>query len=257
MSIRKLPIATALCLLTGCGGGAPVIQEPDTVAPRVAFVRIDVNRDNVSIDAADATLHDILHELAQLSGLDVSAHDSLAETLTLELRQLPLDRALAAILQDRNYTLAYRARDARSLPRPEMLYVFAPNSPGSDDDIRPALIDTDVNARIDAVEAVGNVGDQNAIALLTEALLDPALDVREAAIEALGTIGGPQSASALGAALNDLDASMREEAVYALGHIGGSTSATLLELALLDLDSSVREAAEEQLAKLSSKLPLH
>ena len=74
----------------------------------------------------------------------------------------------------------------------------------------------------------------------------------EAAVDALANIGGDQAAQVLATALEDEDSSVREEAVEALGEIGGEAAIDLLEQALSYEDESIRETAAEMLTELTA-----
>jgi HEAT repeat protein len=110
----------------------------------------------------------------------------------------------------------------------------------------------DVAARFQAVDAVGDIGGEEAISVLQQALLDPELEIREAAVHALTDIGSDESVAALAYALDDDDARLREATVYGLGRIGGPAATGLLQCALMDSDDRVRNAAAETLAELTT-----
>jgi hypothetical protein len=106
--------------------------------------------------------------------------------------------------------------------------------------------------RVDAVDALGDIGDATALQLLEQALGDPEAEVREAAIAAIAGIGGDEAALALTVTLGDEDASLREETVDALGDIGGEMATRLLQQALDDEQPFIRAAAAGHLARISS-----
>ena len=75
---------------------------------------------------------------------------------------------------------------------------------------------------------------------------------QEAVIDALIDIGGDEAARSLATALSDDNTDLRAQAVDALGKIGGKIAIRLLRDALNDPESSIREAADKNLAKLSN-----
>jgi HEAT repeat protein len=119
----------------------------------------------------------------------------------------------------------------------------------------PALIgalgDEYARVRWAAAEALGEIGDPQAVLDLIGALRDEDAEVRRAAAEALGEIGDPQAVLDLNRALGDKDARVRRAAAWALGKIGTPAVLALIEAlrdALIgalrdDEDADVRQAA--------------
>jgi vesicle coat complex subunit len=98
-----------------------------------------------------------------------------------------------------------------------------------------------------ACEALGKIGDPQAIPPLLQALQDEAWWVRKAACEALGAIGDPQAIPPLLQALQDEAWWVRKAACEALGKIGDPQAIPPLLQALQDEDWWVRKAACEAL----------
>jgi HEAT repeat protein len=87
--------------------------------------------------------------------------------------------------------------------------------------------------------------------LLELALRDSDLDIRLDAVEALRTIGGDRAARGLTAAVHDRSRRLRLRAVDALGAIGGPTARQLLDyVQAVDRDRTVRTVAVQELANL-------
>jgi HEAT repeat protein len=105
------------------------------------------------------------------------------------------------------------------------------------------------SVRESAVEALGRIGDAEAVPGLLAALGDANADVREAAAAALGEIGAPAVPGLL-AALRDADADVREAAAKALGEIGDAAAVPGLLAALGDAEANVREAAAKALGQI-------
>jgi len=105
--------------------------------------------------------------------------------------------------------------------------------------------------RAAAAEALGLVGDAQAVALLLEALRDPHEWVRWTAATALGLLGGP-AVPALSEALRDPSPHVRSLAAMALGQTGESGAAERLREALADGAWPVRQAAVQALERLGA-----
>jgi HEAT repeat protein len=113
-----------------------------------------------------------------------------------------------------------------------------------------ALQDEAWSVRKAACEALGRIGDPQAIPPLAQALQDEAWSVPEAACEALGAIGDPQAIPHLAQALQDEAWSVPEAACEALGAIGDPQAIPHLAQALQDEDWEVRAAACEALGAI-------
>jgi HEAT repeat protein len=103
--------------------------------------------------------------------------------------------------------------------------------------------DTDPLVRSRAVIALGSLGDPRALAALESALVDPNFAVRVQAVQAPGRIGGEDASQVLGdALLYQRDAQMRTLAALALHREDSPSARRLLEAAADDPDRQVRSA---------------
>jgi HEAT repeat protein len=92
----------------------------------------------------------------------------------------------------------------------------------SDEALRSALGDTEVDVRVAACEAWGHRGNAEAVALLSGTLDgDLDTDVRLAAARALGRSKDPQAVAALGRALDDRDPAIQYRSVVSLQRVTG------------------------------------
>jgi HEAT repeat protein len=105
--------------------------------------------------------------------------------------------------------------------------------------------------RLNAISALGEVGDERAVAVLVDASLkDPYYPVRFEAAEALRKIKDKRAVDLLIKALKDQDATARYRAAETLGKIGDLRAMNALSAALDDQDGSVRYAAMCSLGKI-------
>ncbi|GET40636.1 HEAT repeat domain-containing protein [Microseira wollei] len=115
-----------------------------------------------------------------------------------------------------------------------------------------ALKDKDSFSRTNAAEALGNIGNPQAVDALIAALNYEDWFVRIKAGEALGKIGNPQAVDVLMSALNHEDMSVSMNAAEALGKIDNLQAVDALMLALNDEDQDVRRKAAEVLGKIGN-----
>jgi len=275
-----------LCLTVSLTFLANITQAEDTLKatevqtqPSQGARFIQFVNDQLTVKVKDVSLQELLEEIARQGGLTLVLSGSLADRITTEFHQLPLDEGLRRILGHQSFAVEYAQQIPEESPstvrRPTKLWIFSKveiadrvqtmpvdgNRRGNSrkdvaTDIRRlqvALTSEDPGEREDAVDALGESGRPEAVAPLRLALADEDEDVREAAIAALTNIGGEEAAQALAIALQDKDASLREEAVAALGEIGGDAAAQALAIALQDEDSSMREEAVDALGEIGGE----
>jgi HEAT repeat protein len=123
----------------------------------------------------------------------------------------------------------------------------------------PALVaalseDANVGLRNAAVEALAAIGKPAVGPLLTA--LAAGGDHRKLIIDALGAIGDPQAVDPLCGSLQDCDENVRAAAAEALGRIGGPRVAEALVQTLSRDDVLGRLAALESLARIGARVPL-
>ena len=127
---------------------------------------------------------------------------------------------------------------------------------GDPDAVEPligVLRDDNPSVRMSAAEALGQIGDVRAVEHLLAALKSPAVEVRKSAAEALGQIGDVRAVEPLIAAMKEASWSVRRAAAEALGRIGDPDATDALTAALEDHDSNVRRAATESLEAIASQ----
>ena len=147
-----------------------------------------------------------------------------------------------------------RSSPTRSLVAHQVDHAEASAHPPPVADLISALDDPDPLIREDAIEALGDRGDPEAVSGLWRALYSQEACLKLSAIEALADIGTDEAAIALGQLLSDDDAEMREAVVDALADIGTNAARGYLDQALADSDSNVRATASEALVELLSEV---
>ncbi|WP_313692807.1 HEAT repeat domain-containing protein [Halorarum halobium] len=110
--------------------------------------------------------------------------------------------------------------------------------------------------RMAAANALGRIGDGDAVGPLVKRLDDPDPRVRERVCHALGRIGDPRPVGKLEAKLEDDHGAVKAAAADALGTIAtGKALAALVDL-LEDENSSIRRVAASALGNASSAEPV-
>ena len=111
-------------------------------------------------------------------------------------------------------------------------------------------------AREEAAEYLGNVGDERALKALMAAMTDPSDDVREEAIKSLGKVGGPQCTTALVKALRDDQIGVRSAAIGALAKVGDDTAIdSLQEIAATTWNPLLSQAASKAIMQIKNRTP--
>ena len=120
----------------------------------------------------------------------------------------------------------------------------------------PEVFRQDARFRKQLVEALGAVGTP-AVPLLIQALGDWDEDVCRAAAEALGAIGDPQAVPPLIKALGDWgdwwSENVRRAAAEALGNLGDPQAIPALKKRLYDESEAVRNAARDAIRRIQAK----
>ena len=119
------------------------------------------------------------------------------------------------------------------------------------DGLVKAAYSTDDYIRLNAVSALGEVGDERASDVLVAICLhDIYYPVRFEASESLKRTGDKRAVSLLSDALRDKDPVVRLHSVEALGKIGDRRAMNALQMAMEDADDAVRNAALASLGKM-------
>jgi HEAT repeat protein len=116
-----------------------------------------------------------------------------------------------------------------------------------------ALEDTDSSVRQKVVEAQGNISSEAVIPVLISALEDEDSAVRGSAAKALGKIGTEAAIPALIQALEDENSAVRGRAADALGKIGSDAAVPALIRVLENRSNSIRLYAAQALGDIGSR----
>jgi HEAT repeat protein len=100
--------------------------------------------------------------------------------------------------------------------------------------IKATEYERDPSIRLQAIEALGLMPDEQSLAPLIRRLVDPDLDVRKAACKALGQIGDPRAIDSLAAVVEGEQEDLSPHALEALGRIGTADAVPTLILSLSD-----------------------
>ena len=116
--------ANAWCLMIALalpiGGGAQDVPVPAQVPAHIPAPRLYAG-DPISIDFQNVSVRAALHMLADASGQNIIASDSVAGNITLRLRELPWDQALDVLLQAKGLDLRRTGNVLWIAPREEIL----------------------------------------------------------------------------------------------------------------------------------------
>ena len=109
-----------IALALPIGGGAQDAQAPVQVQAHVPAPRLYAG-EPISIDFQNVSVRAALHMLADASGQNIIASDSVAGNITLRLRELPWDQALDVLLQAKGLDMRRTGNVLWIAPREELL----------------------------------------------------------------------------------------------------------------------------------------
>ncbi len=251
-TVFALTVAT-LASLSLAGGGNPAAEQapaPILVSPPAS---VAIEEGQVTIDAHDADLADVLSELGARADFRVTTTGQLGRvTTTVTARSV--EQALRQLVQDHELMLVYTGPTADSAnPKLIQVDVFAASpSAASLRATRDALAQERAGALAEINQLARSRNPQQDAARLAQ-LVGTAPDpiVRARAAWALGRLSGPLAAAALAGALKDQVPPVRVQAVHALRSVEGARAIPALgSILLADPDVTVRLAAARMLGSL-------
>lgn len=140
--------------------------------------------------------------------------------------------------------------DAAIRRKASSAFVYAENV-AAIDYITDALVDEDSTVKCNAIEAIGNIGNEKDALLLILLLKDSDIDVRKIAAEVMVKIIGEKAVKYILPLLSDKDRGVRKKAVELLTNIGSSACVDPLINILKDPDQEICEEAIASIAGLS------
>jgi hypothetical protein len=217
MIIRFRDILLCIALVSGNASSS----NDAAVVP--AEIRVEIESGQLSLEARDAPLHEVMREIGEIAGFETVLVGSFSEPLLVSasFENLPVHEVVERLVKAENRIIVYApsAGDAGSRVITRVLLLQAGTTPtdmtvtesqsissGSEEDVRAyklarlvAMLQPEqVEAvRSRAAMSLGNFQDERAVKALESALLDNFPTVRLQAINALGRIGSEQASDAL------------------------------------------------------------
>lgn len=259
-----LSIASAAAVSAAVAGAfAPHVPPPaadDDAAARRLAARIAALEQSLAADPARGAARDAhVYTPAVRSVVEPATSDD--ATAALSARIDALERRVEALGSDpllRAYGYLTSASPQARREAVELLRRFAQFDPAARDAIRSLLHDADADVRREAVEAIGRIGDREALGRVQALLADGDVGVRREAADALEDLlsGLPKDSArfregieALAARAADGDARVREEIADSIGDLGPELATPMLVGLLDDPESDVRDEAIEALGR--------
>ncbi len=178
----------------------------------------------------------------ELAKLRSSVNDLGYRVQTLE--EDPINRGYA-FLQSENPEL--RREGIRSLQR------LARFDPAARQALREMLGDPNPRVRQQAIDAVGDLGDKEAIPLLVDLLSNGDAENRREAIQNLGKLGAKDAGAAIAELLSDSSDRVRREAADVLGRLKAKEALPGLLQALSDKNEDIRGEAIASLGEIGAR----
>jgi len=234
-----------------------------------AVNEIAVRKGLLTVNLRDAPMANVLMAVGAQAGFDVIIRGDLSAPVTWSFSDLPLDKGIRRLLDDRPLVMIYAPSQGQAGVRP-LLKVIALGARGDAGDgttpvarTMPARktevsrntaavsLDDDRENRLRAVQRLAIMPDAAAtkdLALLLSQ--DEDALIRQIAAIALGNIGGAGAQDALTAALQDEESLVRGRATQALAKWGPESVGLLVELLVRDPAANVRRQAALGLGRM-------
>lgn len=242
-------------------------------------VRYDPVSDQLSLRADQTSLQEVLQEISQIARVSIDAPKEvlLSEELSVEMKDLSVERALRQLLQGFNSAFLYSpAVDPQRGTNPLRLVkviLLSRKASGqtverqSGTDPQPAVgpgaallravIDNNslsAKALVQALREPGNEGErERAVEALLETLSDKSFPSHYDAIAALHQLAPEKAVAALANLLHGEDQEMRVIAATGLGQMGDERAIHPLISALTGNDPLTRQVAADSLARIGGQ----
>ena len=225
------------------------------VCTTVGAVDITVAEGRISVTAENVPVQEVLDALAERSDLRVIQHTSIDREVGVQIDSLPLAEALDVVLDTRDSYLLFLppanpADGGKSIPGTLWIFAAGTGKPYAIDFLETVLLRGRIGEKKEAIRTLRNEATPAAVQALSFALSDTDKRVRDAAIEALGAIGSDDALAALASVAGTDNPVERAAVAHAMATSGGASALAYLDTALRDDDPRVRLAAAEALGDL-------
>lgn len=232
-----------LCALVHRVTGTPVAPPARPLAPTETGTGRLVPPDTASAiggGSDQAAVRDALLESLHHAARDVRIQAALM------LAQFKEEQAVPVLIE----AMHDRDKDVHQHAAWGLLHIGRPAAPALIDALHQGETDNTGVVCRDVARVLGQIGDPQAVAVLTATLDDSRGEVRRAAAEALGNIRDAAAVSVLCRRLHDDEEYVRRAAAEALGQIGNAGAVHELIAAMHDSSESVRVVAAWALGQM-------
>lgn len=236
----------------------------------------------LSVQASNIALPEIIHAVAEKTGMKVIGMDKLTGNVQANFSNRPLNEGLSILLQKANYSLQKSGDPGQApyilsvisyvAPATNVSQKRAPGHPltvpasagyvaepyrklyamaaqGDVKSLREAAITGDTVAQAIAIKLLAKRDPAEAIGLAAETARSDDPAKRLTAVQSLSELDGKSALTALGAALSDSDMSIRQSAVLGLHNQASTAAIPMLAEALRDPNETIRRLALDFLAE--------
>ena len=223
---------------------------------------VEWNGQRLSVISESTDLTELLHSIAEATGVEVRGAEGIDATISVQFSNLPLDQALTRVLARISH-LIMEDDSGEAASRRLVVWIFGAATSRAPLGMPPLTTDQPWGAAIDfvddpepamrrwAVKRLAERTDQAAFAALLGALGDGDADVRRDAVFALGPYGRSAVEPIKQLLRREKITGVRTAGLEMLGQIAGDEAAPVLREMLRDPDPRVRVATVESLGRVS------
>lgn len=264
-SVRACVLVSLTVIFFAFGGWRPAHAQNENSA----HVQLEVRDGRVTLEVRDAPVTDVIHAIGEEAGFSTVVRGVVDIRTTRSFIETPIEEAVRRLARGTTLVMIYapRASDTELRPIKEVrLYSstpgefvssrLSPDAEALDPELLVGLSQDDIQARIHALQSLGDLKDPSVVAIVSDMLSgDEHAAVRGQAAAVLGRIGSEDAIPALRSALGDSNQAVRVQVVRALGNIGGERVAGILgNLLMKDADQRVRTTAAWSLGNLKTEM---
>jgi len=286
--VARLWVLATLVVAATAPAAAAAPGQPGASVPQPATPTVHVEGQRVTVDVSNAELSDVLAELAEQAGFQLTTDAELGR-VTAAFTVGSVEQALRRLVHDHDLMLVYSPSSGqtggaltqvevfastaspeasrraaawgaaqRSAALSEIATLVQPAERGRAEPRLVQLLDTasDAEVRARATWALGQTAGPLAAPALARALADSAANVRLQAIGAMRNVQGPRAIPAISGVLRgDPDARVRRSAARTLGTLGTSEAVEALRTSSEDPDALVRREVSRALQRAGASSP--